>query len=727
MKIDNSAQYAAKVAWLKKMSTAYYTDDAPIASDSEYDALYHAVLEYEEAHKGEIDSTSPTQKVGAATKEGLGKLAHIERMWSLEDVFNEGDLKAWLGKVERQIMALLDPALSAAPLTYMLSPKYDGVSLNLLYVDGKLQSAITRGDGLLGEDVLANAKVITSVPLNINYKEKIEIRGEVVMEKSAFSKLNLRQEELGLPLFANPRNAAAGSLRLQDASITKQRNLRFVIWGIGHGLDALASRFGYSISSAIEFINTLGFSSSGILHARDIPTLLSYYHEIINKRHSMDIMLDGMVIAIDDVRVQRGLGFNIKAPKFACAFKFPAVEKTTRLLAVMPQVGRSGAITPVAHLDPVEIEGAMISRATLHNYAEIERKDLRINDFVIVIRSGDVIPKIIKSLPLRRDASVHAVIAPTTCPRCDTPLLIEDIERFCVNLSCPARRVASIIYFASKAGANIDGLGAKVVERLYELGKITTIKSLYELNYSDLASLEGFKQRRIDNLLNAIDKSRGLSMWRFINALGIEHIGEGAAKALEKAYGLKALGELGEFVKALGGDLDSKIESDFDSMIETAKAAWLDSLPDYINIDGFGVVMSESMGEFCSINARLIASLYKDLHPSTTIYKDPRNTTSLFHSTTEATKSAKPDITGMTFVLTGDMPRPRGEIKDALEAREAKVTSKVTKKTDFLVCADSDLDNLDEGGAKQSSKLKDALRLGVPILGFDAFAGKFEI
>ncbi|MDQ1340422.1 MAG: ligase [Campylobacterota bacterium] len=635
-------EYKNKVSLLKKYAKAYYQDDSPLITDEEYDLLYREVKAIEEAYPKIIDKESPTQRIGGEIIDAFEKAKHIERMWSLEDVFNNGELKAWIERANKQGKAE----------AFVCEPKFDGASLNLIYENGALKQAITRGDGETGEDVTHNVKTISSIPLTIIEKSAIEIRGEIVIAKHDFEKINQERLKNGEQLFANPRNASAGSLRQLDSSITAKRKLAFYPWGIGH--HTLNIKSNYEI---MQYVYSLGFNHPPhVVLCKNISEIEKAYNEIKQMREIIPMMLDGMVIKVDSMPLQKELGFTVKNPRWACAYKFPAVEKSTKIKNIILQVGRTGVITPVAIVEPVNIEGVVVERATLHNFDEIERKDIRINDKVIIIRSGDVIPKIIKVLEEFRKEDAIKPTRPTHCPECKSELLDEGALIKCQNLSCPARIVNSIIHFASKKCMNIDGLGDKIVESFYNQKIINSIENLYALNKSDLLLLEGFKEKKAQNILDSIENSKNCECHRFVNALGIEHIGEVASKKICEKFG-------NDFLNA-----------SYDELIE---------------IDGFGIEMANSVLEFSRVNEQKIKKLLEIINPKAII----------------KTINKSSQINGKTFVITGTLSRPRDEYKEILESNGAKVTNSISKKTDFLLA-----------GTEAGSKLEKARDLGVKIL-----------
>ena len=641
--IKNFQEYKEAVKKLKRWAYAYYVLDNPEVPDEVYDKLYREVEEYEKAHPEHIDPTSPTQRVGAEPAKEFKKVRHLTKMWSMEDVFNEKELQEWLQRVYKNS--------GREDITFYIEPKFDGASLNLIYENGLLQSAATRGDGEVGEDVTANAKTIPSIPLGIEYKGLIEIRGEVVIRKDDFEKLNSERALKGEPTFANPRNAAAGSLRQLDPKITAQRKLYFYPWGVGY--NTLEYK---TLHEMMEFVYSQGFKKPfKRALCNNLEEIVQIYNEFKEVRNSLPVMLDGMVVKVDEIALHEVLGYTVKYPRWMVAFKFPAVEKMTRIIDIVPQVGRTGVITPVAILEPVEIEGVIVERATLHNYSEIERKDIRIGDMVIVIRSGDVIPEVTKVLKQYRTGKEKKVERPSKCPVCGQPVLDEGILIKCQNLSCPARVVNSIIYFASKQCLDIPGLGEATVKLLYEKGLVRDVTDLFKLTKEDLLKLPGFAEKKAQNLIQAIQSVKGVECWRFVNALGIEHIGEVASKKLCEKFGL-------EWYKVPKEKL--------------------------YEIDGFGPEMVRSIEEFVEVNKEKIEKLIKLIQPS-----EPQK---------EVVESSP--LAGKTVVLTGEMKLSRSKIKELLEIAGAHVTNSVSHHTDIVFV-----------GKHPGSKYEKAKKLGIAI------------
>ena len=639
--------YLAAVARLKRWAHAYYVLDNPEVPDADYDALYREVAAYEAKHPDQALNDSPTKRVGGVVLEGFDKADHLERMWSLEDLFDRDELRDWMGRVEK----------NAGAQTYACEPKFDGASLSLVYEGGHLIRAVTRGDGVTGENITSNARTISTIPLSIDHQELIEIRGEVVIYKSEFEKINRERLANGEAVFANPRNAAAGSLRQLDPAVTAKRGLIFLPWGVGQ--NTLGAVSGHEMMSLVY---DLGFKPPPMRHlCQDAEAIEAAYQEMLAARHEIPMLLDGMVIKVDSLSARNRLGYTVKAPRWAAAYKFPAVEKKTRLLSVTQQVGRTGVVTPVGNVAPVAIEGVTVERVTLHNYDEIARLDVRIGDTIAIIRSGDVIPKVVQVLKTFRPENTLPIVRPGVCPACGSELLDEGTLIKCQNLDCPARVINSLIHFASKGCLNIDGLGREIIRLLYTAGRIKKVEDLYALNADSFEGLEGFKDKKITNLLGAIAATKGAPCWRFVNALGIEHIGEVAAKKLCAAFG-----------------------NDFDKADEAQVN----------DLEGFGPEMTASLLEFVRVNGERIETL-KTLIEPVAPQKQPVIEGSVF--------------AGKTVVITGTLPLPRDEIKARLEALGAKVSGSVSKKTDFVLA-----------GEEAGSKLDKALELGVTVLGGDA-------
>ena len=648
----NYDEYRSAVDTLNAWARAYYTDDKPIASDEEYDELYSKAEKFEEQNPALALPYSPTRRIGGAISEGFSKLAHGAQMWSMEDIFDDADLLAWLARGEK------------SGAQFYVEPKFDGASLNLTYEGGVLISAATRGDGLIGEDVTQNARAIKSVPLQIPYAQRIEIRGETLIAKSDFDALNDERAANGESLFSNPRNAAAGSLRQLDSAIVAKRKLKFIPWGVGEHSLSFALH-----SQIMEFVRSLGFLRDEFCRiCKSASEIRSAYEALHSMRASKDLMLDGMVIRVNELSKCAQMGYTVKFPRFMVAYKFPAIEKVTRLREINLQVGRTGAVTPVAVVDSVNIDGANVSNATLHNFDEIARLGLMKNDFVGIIRSGDVIPKITSVYKQRRDGTQSEISRPGRCPVCGEKLLDEGALIKCQNLDCKARVIGSLIYFCSKKCMNIEGLSDATITQLFESGKISKIDDIYALGAQDLADLEGFADKKISNLLGAINASKNAPLERFIASLGIEHIGEVAARKIAAAFGQD----------------------------------WLNASEDEIlRLEGFGEAMARSLAEFCKINREKILNLSEIITP-----RAPQMQT------------AKSAFTDRSVVITGTLSRPRDEFKARLLAMGAKVQGSVSAKTDFVLA-----------GAEAGSKLQKAHSLGVRVIDeseFEALANSLQ-
>ncbi len=697
-------EYLQSVALANEWMRAYYEKDAPLASDEEYDALIRRLREFESTNPSLVSANSPTQKVAPNIQSEFSKLKHSAKMWSMEDIFSEAELIAWAKRAKYDTISSQTPnslfesknsqnstqnslfselesqnsALNSNDDTFFVEPKFDGASLNLTYENGELVSGATRGDGEVGEDITQNVRVISSIPQRINYKERIEIRGEILILKADFDELNQRRAASGQSLFANPRNAASGSLRQLDTSITKERNLKFYPWGVGENSLNFKKH-----SEVMDFVRSLGFLKDDFVRVcGSLAEVIAAYKELLSKRESKAMMMDGMVVRLNNLEKCAQLGYTVKFPRFMAAFKFPALEKTTTLLGVNLQVGRSGVITPVAVLEAVVIEGVTVRSATLHNFDEIARLDAKIGDKVSIIRSGDVIPKITRVFTERRTGSERGIARPTHCPECNGELLDEGILIKCQNLSCKARVVGALIYFVSKKCLNIDGLGASIVEFLFKEGKIKSVEDIFFLKHADFEGLEGFKDKKINNLLNAIQNARKTQLYRFINALGIEHIGEVAAKKIARNFG----------------------------------KAWIDkSEGDFSRLEDFGEVMARSVSEFLRVNYERILKFYElldfdDLQNSN-LNSQGLNSQGL----TQDLQGVSQILAGKSFVITGTLSRPRDEFSTLIESLGGKVSGSVSSKTNFVLY-----------GENAGSKFDKAQSLGVRCIDESEFNALIE-
>jgi len=664
MKLQNKKDYRNAVEILNKAAYAYYTLDNPIMTDSDYDKLYFQVVDYEKENGFDIDS--PTQRVGDQILDGFEKAKHIEKMYSLNDVFNENGFLEWTAGIKKDYPNAI----------FYQEPKYDGLSLNLLYKKGILISAITRGNGEVGEDVTANAKYILGIPMNIEYKGILEIRGEVVIFKKDFEKINQWRIDQGKNAFSNERNAASGSLRSFESESVKNSRLRFTPYGLGFSDIEFEKQ-----SESYKWILSQGFVNWNpkidlISNSLTPEDLIYSYERIINNRGDYPMLLDGMVVKVDQKDIQEDLGFTSKFPKWAIAFKFPAQEKHTKLVDVIAQVGKTGAITPVGIVSPVEFEGVTVNRVTLHNYQEIERMNLHTGDIVSIIRSGDVIPKILGvDFTKRNENNIHVIEEPSICPICESTTEYrqtangeETAVLYCSNYNCPAVLKGRLEYAAGKKALDIPGFGEAVVNELINKGFVNSLSDIFELTKEELLTLEGFAKRKAEITIEAIKnvQNKPLEAHRLLNAIDIPTIGESASKKLVNEFKHKVFtGELSyeELVQVQDiGDTSANAYVDFFSK-ENNKIE-VDKLLDLINLK----------------------------FPEEIII--PEGST----------------IINKKFVITGTLSKSRGHFKDLIEKNGGKVTGSVSKNTDYLLA-----------GEEAGSKLEKAEKLGVEILNENQF------
>ena len=646
---------------IRKHDYYYYVLNQPIISDAEYDRLFRELQELEQKYPQLVTPDSPTQRVGAPPAEEFRPVRHALPMLSLQNCFTEEEFLDWDRRVRR--------LLGGEKPVYVCEPKLDGLSVELVYEDGVFTVGSTRGDGYTGEDVTQNLRTIKQVPLRLLSDEippprLLEVRGEVYMEKEAFKRLNEERAKSGEPLFANPRNAAAGSLRQLDPGVTASRPLKLFCYALGRVE-------GIEIKSQEELLVTLpklGFPVNPLWRRCETPEeAIDFYHELLERREELPYEADGMVVKVNDFAQREVLGEVSRAPRWAIAFKFPAEEATTRVLDIVVQVGRTGALTPVAILEPVEVSGVTVSRATLHNEDEVRRKDVRIGDWVVVRRAGEVIPEIVKSIPERRTGEEKEFKMPTRCPVCGGPVVRPpgEVVHRCENLSCPARIKESIRHFASRRAADIEGLGEKLVDQLVDKGLVRRISDLYHLTKEQLAALERMGDKSAQNLLEQLERSKGMSLARFIYALGIRYVGEHIAEVLAERFG---------------------------SIDELARASY----EELVEIPEIGPRIAQSIVDFFASedNRRLIEELKA-------VGIDPR---------AERPKEKGP-LAGKTLVFTGRLSdMTREEAKRLVESLGGKVTSSVSRKVDYVVV-----------GEDPGSKLDRARELGIPTLTEEEF------
>ncbi len=524
---------------IRRHARLYYSDDAPEISDAEYDALFRELKSLEKALPEQERDDSPTRQVGARPASGFAPWSRELPMHSLENGMGQDDLQAWISRVQKMA--------DTRELSCWVEPKMDGLAVEILYVNGRFSGAGTRGDGRTGEDISANMRTVRNLPLRLKGSDipaLLEVRGEVLINRDDFDRLNLRQEEQGLSLFANPRNAAAGSLRQLDSAISASRPLRFLAYGIGR---CNGKNF-FSQSEQIAFLRSTGLEIAPEARLyKSFVEVWDYYQDLIQNRKRLPFDIDGVVLKLNDLTLQAALGYTARAPRWALALKFPAVQATTTLLDIQVQVGRTGVLTPVAILEPVNVGGVTVSRATLHNENEIQAKGILIGDKVIVQRAGDVIPELVRPLLEQRSGQERHFSFPATCPSCSQPVrrLQDKVAWRCLNASCPAQLLQRIIYFTSKAGLDIDGLGPRWIEIFVEQGLVRSAADLFSLRRKDLLGLERVKEKLADNLLAAIETARlNCTLEKLISALGIGLVGQQTARTLAAAFqDLDALGQ----------------------------------------------------------------------------------------------------------------------------------------------------------------------------------------
>ncbi|HYW04658.1 MAG TPA: NAD-dependent DNA ligase LigA [Gammaproteobacteria bacterium] len=641
----------------------YYVEDNPAIPDAEYDRLMRELEALEAGHPELVTPDSPTQRVGGPAAEGFAEVRHEVPMLSLENAFSDEELEAF----DRRVRERLERETA---IEYCAEPKLDGLALSLLYRDGALARAATRGDGTAGEDVTANVRTIRAVPLRLTgdgWPPRLEVRGEVYMTRHGFERLNLRMGREQQRAFVNPRNAAAGSLRQLDPQVTAQRPLRFYAYGCGL---VEGSQLPDRQLDLLERLKDWGLPVSPLVRrVTGLDGCLGYYREMAQRRDSLDFDIDGVVFKVDRTDYQRELGFVARAPRWAIAHKFPAEEALTKIREVEFQVGRTGALTPVARLEPVFVGGVTVSNATLHNMDEIERKDVRIGDVVYVRRAGDVIPEIVRVVTERRPPGVRRIELPERCPVCGAEVERaegEAVARCTGGLACEAQRKESLKHFASRRAMDIDGLGEKLVDQLVDRGLVRDASDLYGLDAGTLAGLERMGEKSAANLVAAIDHSRQTTLARFLHALGIREVGEATAQALA-----------GHF-----GDLDPLMEADPETLTQ---------VPDV------GPVIAGHIHRFFrqAHNRRVIQAL--------------RDRGVRWERAGAAGGSQR--LAGRTFVLTGALESmTRDEAREAIQRRGGRVTGGVSGRTSYVVA-----------GEDPGSKLERARELGVDVLDEAAF------
>ena len=635
------------VELLNRYAYEYYTKDAPSVSDSEYDQLYRELVELETAHPDEILPESPTHRVGGVVLKGFTKYQHQYPLYSLQDAFSREELEAFDQRVRKEF-----PSIS-----YVCELKIDGLSISLTYENGVLVTGATRGDGSVGEDITENLKRVKDIPLVLPEPVNITVRGECYMPRASFDRVNQIRQENGEPEFANPRNAAAGTLRQLDTTIVAKRNLATFLYQEVSPTDQSSQE------GVLEKLARLGFvvNEERVL-AEDMEQIWDFIQKVAQLREDLPYDIDGIVIKVNDLAVQEELGFTVKAPKWAVAYKFPAEEKEAKILSVDWTVGRTGVVTPTANLTPVQLAGTTVSRATLHNVDYIAEKDIHQDDTVIVYKAGDIIPAVLRVVKDKR-VSDQALAIPTHCPSCQSELLHfeDEVALRCINPLCPAQIKEGLNHFASRDAMNITGLGPAVVEKLFAAQLVEDVAGIYRLTVEDLLTLEGFKEKSAEKLYEAIQASKENSAEKLLFGLGIRHVGSKVSQIL-----------LQEF-----HDLDQLATAD----------------PERIaSIDSLGMVVAESLKRyFAQEGSKRLLQELKEAGVNLAYLGEK--------------VAADAALSGMTVVLTGKLERlTRSEAKAKLESLGAKVTGSVSKKTDLVVA-----------GSDAGSKLTKAQELGIQV------------
>jgi len=635
------------VALLNRYATEYYTSDNPSVSDSEYDRLYRELVELEAAYPDQVLADSPTHRVGGKVLDGFEKYSHQYPLYSLQDAFSREELEAFDARVRKE---LPHP-------TYICELKIDGLSISLTYEKGILVAGATRGDGSIGENITENLKRVKDIPLTLPEKLDITVRGECYMPRASFDLVNQARQENGEPEFANPRNAAAGTLRQLDTAVVAKRNLATFLY------QEASPSTRDSQEKVLKHLEQLGFvvNPKRIL-AENIDEIWNFIQEVGQERENLPYDIDGVVIKVNDLAGQEELGFTVKAPKWAVAYKFPAEEKEAQLLSVDWTVGRTGVVTPTANLTPVQLAGTTVSRATLHNVDYIAEKDIRKDDTVIVYKAGDIIPAVLRVVESKR-VSEEKLDIPTNCPSCDSQLLHfeDEVALRCINPRCPAQIMEGLIHFASRDAMNITGLGPSIVEKLFAANLVKDVADIYRLKEEDFLLLEGVKEKSASKLFQAIQASKENSAEKLLFGLGIRHVGsKGSQLLLQHFHSIENL---------------AQADPEEVASIESLGSVIAQSLQTYFATEGSKILLDELKE----------AGVNLDYKGQTVV--------------------ADAALSGLTVVLTGKLERlKRSEAKSKLESLGAKVTGSVSKKTDLVVA-----------GADAGSKLQKAQELGIEV------------
>ena len=635
------------VELLNQYADEYYRQDKPSVSDAEYDRLYRELVELETANPDQVLPHSPTHRVGGKMLDGFEKYTHIYPLFSLQDAFSREELDAFDQRVRKEF----------PQATYICELKIDGLSISLTYEAGNLVVGATRGDGSVGENITENLKRVADIPLTLPQAVDVTVRGECYMPKASFDRVNQQRQEAGEAEFANPRNAAAGTLRQLDTGVVAQRGLATFLYQEASPSEATSQ------SQVLEKLDALGFVTNHDYQLADtIDEVWAFIEKMAERREDLPYEIDGIVIKVNDLAIQEELGFTVKAPRWAVAYKFPAEEKEAQILSVDWTVGRTGVVTPTANLSPVQLAGTTVSRATLHNVDYISEKDVRIGDTVIVYKAGDIIPAVLKVVDkYRTDQEVMPV--PSQCPSCQSDLqhYEDEVALRCINPICPSQLMSKLEHFASRDAMNIAGLGSSIVEKLFLADLVKDVADIYKLKVDDLLTLDGFKEKSADKLYQAIQTSKGNSAERLLFGLGIRHVGSKASKILLENF----------------GDLETLAQASQDQIA---------------SLEGLGQVIAKSLTSFfASSGAQQLLAELKE------------NAVNLAYLGQVADENAA--LSGLTVVLTGKLERmKRGEAKAKLEALGANVAGSVSKKTNLVVA-----------GADAGSKLAKAQELGVEI------------
>ena len=635
------------VELLNRYATEYYTSDNPSVSDSEYDRLYRELVELEKAHPYQVLPESPTHRVGGKILDGFEKYSHQYPLYSLQDAFSREELDAFDARVRKEL----------DEVTYICELKIDGLSISLTYEQGIFVAGATRGDGSVGENITENLKRVKDIPLSLPEKLDITVRGECYMPRASFNQVNLARQENGEPEFANPRNAAAGTLRQLDTGVVAKRNLATFLY------QEASPSTRDSQEKVLNHLEQLGFVvNPRRLLAHSMDEVWEFIQEVGQERDQLSYDIDGVVIKVNDLAGQEQLGFTVKAPKWAVAYKFPAEEKEAKLLSVDWTVGRTGVVTPTANLTPVQLAGTTVSRATLHNVDYIAEKDIRKDDTVIVYKAGDIIPAVLRVVESKR-VSEEKLDIPTNCPSCESKLLHfeDEVALRCINPRCPAQIKEGLIHFASRDAMNISGLGPSIVEKLFAANLVKDVADIYRLTVEDLLLLDGIKEKSAQKLYQAIQASKENSAEKLLFGLGIRHVGSKASQLLLQHF---------HSIESLAQANPEEVAS-----IESLGSVIAQSLQSYFETEG----------------AQLLLRELKELDVNLD-YKGQ-------------IVAADAALSGLTVVLTGKLERlTRSEAKSKLENLGAKVTGSVSKKTDLVVA-----------GADAGSKLQKAQELGIEI------------